>query len=184
MGPACTLRLSGTLTARNTAVGSGSIGIMYNGSFDATGGTVLADPVASDGGTVIRCRCAADPDGTCPPAPVDPAVDHFQCYRIRRSRGTAKFASLRGVTTVADRFGAATVDVIKPTMLCAPANASDLAPGAEAHAACLACYKVKPVRGTPKFNVVTPAFVTDHLGSTTLDAIRPTELCVPAQRQP
>jgi hypothetical protein len=121
---------------------------------------------------------------TSPPAPVNPPIDQFQCYLTRVSTGTPKFTALRGVTTIADQFVTATVDVIRPTVLCVPVDENDEAPGAEAHAAFLQCYKVKAVRGTPRFNKVTPVFVTDHLGSATLDAIRPTEICVPSQRNP
>lgn len=67
VGPACTIRLSGTLTSRNTDIewGGGKNLVIYRGSFDATGGTMLAD-TDSPSGNFIECRCA-DPstDGTC-----------------------------------------------------------------------------------------------------------------------
>src|SRR6185295_5346374 len=39
-----------------------------------------------------------------PSPPSAPAVDHFQCYAVRRSRGSAKFTPR--TVTVEDQFGA------------------------------------------------------------------------------
>ena len=54
-----------------------------------------------------------------PPEPASPAVDHFQCYKIRVSRNTPKFIAVAGVT-IQDQFGTMTVEVKKPQRLCVP----------------------------------------------------------------
>ena len=119
-----------------------------------------------------------------PPVPVNPALDHFVCYTVRVTRGTAKFAPILGMTTITDQLGTLTVDVTKPTMLCAPTDMNNTAPGAEAHTEHLMCYKVRAVRGAPKFTKVTPVFATDHLGVETLDVISRQEICVPSLKNP
>jgi cysteine-rich repeat protein len=66
VGPACAVRLSGTLNARNTALNSGSTSITYGGSFDASGGTIFSDDQNLGGGNSVSCRCAdADSNGQC-----------------------------------------------------------------------------------------------------------------------
>jgi hypothetical protein len=54
-----------------------------------------------------------------PPPLAGPTVDHFQCYKVKRSRGTPKFTKIVGVTG-ADQFGSYTLDLLKPRYLCAP----------------------------------------------------------------
>ena len=51
----------------------------------------------------------------------EPTVDHFQCYKVKRSKGSPKFQKILGVT-VQDQFGTVKVDLLKPIRLCAPAN--------------------------------------------------------------
>ncbi len=115
-----------------------------------------------------------------PPTPAVPGVDHFQCYGVRVSSGTAKFVTVPGVT-IQDQFGSMTVDVKKPTRLCAPADKNNEAPGAETHADHLLCYKVKQT-SLPKFVKVVGLFVNHQFGPQRLDAKKPKELCVPALR--
>ncbi len=111
-----------------------------------------------------------------PPAPADPAVDHFQCYKVS-DRTSPKFPGTG--TPVEDQFGAMTVEVRKPKFLCAPVDKNGEEPGAEAHAGHLMCYQVKQV-SLPKFVKRTNLFTANQFGAETLDAKKPTELCVPA----
>src|SRR4051794_10484239 len=39
-----------------------------------------------------------------PPAPVDPATDHFTCYKIKTTKGAPKFVAVSGVA-LNDQFG-------------------------------------------------------------------------------
>ena len=90
-----------------------------------------------------------------PPAPVDPAPDHFQCYRVRTASGAPRFVPRPGVA-IEDQFGARTVTVKKPKRLCVPANKNGEAPGAETHPDHLLCYQIKETS--------EPRFAVDHEG--------------------
>jgi cysteine-rich repeat protein len=73
LGPACDIRLSGVLRARNPSLFGGTVSVQYRGSFDASGATMEADA----GGNVIECRCAdLGADGACgtPPQCESPPV--------------------------------------------------------------------------------------------------------------
>jgi hypothetical protein len=111
-----------------------------------------------------------------PTAPSDPAVDHFQCYKASVAKGQPKFVPVTGVALV-DQVGARTVDVTKPRRLCNPADQSGGEPGAEGHVDHLMCYQVKLAAS---FAPVGPLFVANELGSETLTATKPDELCVPS----
>ena len=115
-----------------------------------------------------------------PPPLAGPTVDHFQCYKVKRSRGTPKFAKITGVTGV-DQFGSYTVDLLKPRYLCAPANKSGEDPTAPSHPEHLLCYKSRNagVKFTPR-----NAFATDQFGSQQLELMRRVELCVPSLKNP
>ncbi len=117
-----------------------------------------------------------------PAAPTSPAVDHFQCYKIRITRGTSKFAAVTGVTAQ-DQFGTITVDVKRPKRFCAPANKNGEAPGAESHPDYLMCYQVRQT-SLPKFTPLSPVYVDHQFGPETLAVKRPMELCVPASLTP
>src|SRR5262249_52545357 len=81
---------------------------------------------------------------TNPPPPLAaPLPDPFTCYRIRHHPGTPRFTPVAGVPLV-DRFGSFTVEVKRPTMLCAPTDPDGQAPGADTHRQHLLCYHVVP----------------------------------------
>ena len=122
---------------------------------------------------------AAKSETAPPPEPVAPAVDHFQCYKVKVSKGTVRFAVR--TATVADQFGTLTVDVRKPRRLCVPANKNGEEPGAESHPDHLVCYAIRD-RGPARFTPRQGLFVHDQFGPLTIDAKRPRELCVPATR--
>ena len=77
-----------------------------------------------------------------PSAPTDPAVDHFQCYKVKRAKGFPKFTKIVGVD-VKDQFGTGVISLVKPSDLCAPVNKRGEEPGAETHPFHLMCYKAK-----------------------------------------
>jgi hypothetical protein len=117
-----------------------------------------------------------------PAAPTNPAVDHFQCYKVRTSANSARFVTIPGVT-IQDQFGTMTVDVKRPRRLCLPANKRNEEPGAENHPDHLMCYGIKQT-SQPLFTTQSPLFINNQFGPLTLDAKRPLELCVPALRNP
>jgi hypothetical protein len=118
-----------------------------------------------------------------PAAPVAPTNDHYSCYKVRTSRNTPKFVPVNGVTIV-DQFGSSVMTVVKPTLLCAPANVDDQQPGAESHAGLLLCYKLKRPSTTPRFTALTPVYVNNQWGPLTTDVKRPDQLCVLTQIVP
>jgi outer membrane protein assembly factor BamB len=139
-------------------------------------GTTVVDAVKPDRLLVPSAMSLSEN----PPAlPAAVRIDHFQCYRARRARGTAKFEKVRGVTVV-DEFGTMTVDVKRPRRLCVPVDKNGEAPDAPTHTDNLMCYRVKVTRGTPKFTALSPVFGNNEFGSDSLAALRPEMLCVPS----
>jgi cysteine-rich repeat protein len=117
-----------------------------------------------------------------PSAPSNPAIDHFECYKVRRSKDSPKFAVIPGAT-IQDQFGSMTVDVRKPKELCTPVDKNGETPGAEDHPVHLMCYQVKQT-STPKFTPITPIYINNQFGPLTLTASKPFELCVPSSKNP
>jgi hypothetical protein len=114
------------------------------------------------------------------PAPLSPPTpDHFTCYKVAVTRGTAPFAPILGVR-VDDQFGTLTLDLKKPSRLCAPTDKRGENPGAETHPDHLLCYQAKLRKEAPKFSRVSPVYVHDQFGTETLDVVKPLELCVPS----
>jgi hypothetical protein len=115
-----------------------------------------------------------------PPPLAGPTVDHFQCYRVKRSRGTTKFTKISGVTGV-DQFGSYALDLLKPRYLCAPANKNGEDPSAPSHPEHLLCYKTRNagVKFAPR-----NAFTNDQFGNQQLQLLRRIELCVPSLKNP
>ncbi len=111
-----------------------------------------------------------------PPAPlVPPLVDHFMCYKVKRSRGAAKFVKQLGVSIV-DQLESVSVDVVKPARLCVPANKNGEDPTAPAHPQALLCYKTRA-----RLGFVGPGVETlNQFGSDTMDLIHRRELCLPS----
>jgi hypothetical protein len=119
---------------------------------------------------------------TAPPIePIAPAVDHFECYQARVTRGTTPFA--RRTVTVADQFGSRTLELKKVKRVCLPVDKNDEAPGAESHPDHLVCYQARD-RSAQRFTAVSPIYTANQFGNETLQAKKPAELCVAALRQP
>ena len=116
---------------------------------------------------------------TTPPAALpNPTVDHFQCYRVKRSKGTLRFTKVRGVK-VDDQFGTALVDLLKPQTLCAPASKNGENPTAPSHPFHLLCYKTRASGfGT------TQTFTNNQFGPGFPLLIHRRELCVPSLKNP
>jgi len=91
-------------------------------------GTVTIDVIRPDVLLVPTLKTLNPP----PPPLAPPAVDHFQCYKVKRSRGAAPFTKIVGVK-VDDQFGTAMLDLLRPHLLCAPANVQNGDPTAPGH---------------------------------------------------
>jgi len=119
---------------------------------------------------------------TAPPAaPSAPAVDHFQCYQAKITKGTTRFA--RRSVTVADQFGSHALELKKVRRVCFPVDKNGEDPGAEHHADHLICYQARD-RSAPRFTAVRPLYTANQFGNETLQAKKPAELCMPALRNP
>jgi hypothetical protein len=137
-------------------------------------GTVDLDVVRPDQMLVPSTKS----DSTPPPPP--DLSDHFKCYRVRRSKGSARFTEI-GPVKVDDQFGTWTVSFKRPTKLCAPADKNGEDPTAPSHRNHLLCYKVRYV--SAPFSHVS-VFVNNQFGQQALVATRPAELCVPSLKNP
>ena len=106
---------------------------------------------------------------------VPPLLDNFQCYRLRRSPGTSKFAPVRGVRVV-DGLETVVLDLLAPIRLCAPANLDgedDAAPARPTH---LLCYRTRSASRFGQADILTSNRLGDDDGS----LIHRRELCVPS----
>jgi hypothetical protein len=110
------------------------------------------------------------------PQPLQPPViDHFQCYRVKRSRFQPRFE--RREATVADQLTpAATETVTRPYELCVPASKNGEDPTAPDRSGALLCYKT---RSLPRFGTI-PAFIDNQFGPDEVTVIHRRELCVPS----
>ncbi len=115
---------------------------------------------------------------TPPAAPGPPTIDHFKCYKIRRTVDTPPFVKQLGVPLV-DQFGPITVDLLKPLRLCTPVNKNTEDPTAPAHPLHLLCYRAKV---NVLFGTLNP-FITNQFGSQQVELIRRQEFCVPSTVQ-
>src|SRR5262249_33535057 len=113
-------------------------------------------------------------------------LNHFKCYRVRSQRGVGAFRP-RDVD-VTDQFETKRMTVVKPILLCNPAEKNDEGTVAVAGEDHLTCYKVKDAAGFAKF---TPQDVTvmDQFAAHDVRALRGTcrkssFLCVPSLKNP
>ncbi len=114
-----------------------------------------------------------------PPPLTGSTVDHFQCYKVKRSRGAPAFTKISGVT-VQDQFGTASITLLRPRWLCAPANKNGEDPTAPTHPGHLLCYKS---RNNSSFADRT-GFSDDQFGTDQFTIHRRTEFCVPSLKNP
>jgi hypothetical protein len=113
------------------------------------------------------------------PSPlVPPILDHFACYKAKRARGAAKF--VKQTVTVQDQFESVTLQLLRPTRLCAPASKNGESPSAPTHPTHLMCYKAKSTApfGTNTVNVL------NQFGQDAVTLIHRRELCVPSEKNP
>jgi hypothetical protein len=111
-------------------------------------------------------------------------INHFKCYRVRRSPGTPRFTE-RDVH-LADQFEIKNTTVSKPFLLCNPVNKNN--EGVPNPANHITCYKIKDVSGQPPFVPQQPS-VTDQFVVQDLQTSRRTDcgrtrlLCLPSSKQ-
>ncbi len=113
------------------------------------------------------------------PDPLAHAVDHYRCYGVAVAKGE-RFQKIERVH-VADQFQDKRIDVLKPFMLCNPAEkrwAGAVEPirHADDH---LLCYRVRASKSEPR-HAPTNVFLTDQFGQLSRSTVKETELCVPS----
>jgi hypothetical protein len=105
-------------------------------------------------------------------------VDHFQCYKVKRSKGAPKFA--KRTVSVQDQFETVTtLTLVKPFLLCAPANKNNEDPTAPSHPDHLTCYKTRDGKFPSSIHTIDNQFGTDQV-----TLIHRRELCVPSLKNP
>jgi hypothetical protein len=106
-----------------------------------------------------------------------PGLDHFLLYKVRPGAGTPRFAQLAPLT-LADRFGSARYQVVKPKHLGLPAdkNGEGVA-DATTH---LVDYQVKAVKGTPAFPKHSDLQIGNQCNTLRIEVSKPSALLVPA----
>ncbi len=136
-------------------------------------GTLVLDTKKEDRLLVPSAKGLAEP-----PGPLgETAVDHFECYKAKTSKGTPKFP--KGVQlSAADQFApkARTLDLKKPTHLCLPVNKNG--EGIQSPESLLVCYQAKPAKGQPNHVKRTGVFLDNQFGTEQLDTAKEEELCV------
>jgi hypothetical protein len=120
-----------------------------------------------------------------PPAPPDPLnhnVDHFQCYRVRVTRGTPRLARDLQVT-VADQFTSPPVayGVRNPRHLCNPVDKNG--EGIKNPTRRLLCYRLH-LPAQPRHVQRTSVFLANQFGPETVDTVKEYEFCVPSEEAP
>jgi hypothetical protein len=108
-----------------------------------------------------------------------PPGDHFNCYKVRRSRGAAKFVPK--TVDIVDQFETVTVTLTKPVRLCAPANKNGEDPSAPLHPDHLLCYKT---RSETRFGTLDASVANQFGADDDLRLIHRRELCVPSVKNP
>jgi hypothetical protein len=106
-----------------------------------------------------------------------PPLDHFQCYKIKRARGAAKFT--KRTVTIANQLESTTVTLVKPFRLCTPASKNNEDPTAPSHPDHLTCYKSRGPGLAQSTHSIANQFGTDEV-----KVIHRRELCVPSLKNP
>jgi hypothetical protein len=115
-----------------------------------------------------------------PPDPQFNNVDHFKCYKVRVTSGTPSFPA--GVqATLGDQFTdpPKLFDVLKPRLLCAPADKNG--EGIKAPARHLLCYKIRPGAGPPHVGRIGLG-VRNQFGNERVNTLKESLLCVPSEK--
>jgi hypothetical protein len=105
------------------------------------------------------------------------ATDPFKCYRLKQD--LPKFEVLENLLLV-DEFDSKMTKVIRPTMLCNPADLAGQ--GIQHPDEFLLCFKIRDMRGQPRFQRKTGLVVRNQLGEQIrVTAVAPGLLCVPSR---
>jgi hypothetical protein len=103
-----------------------------------------------------------------------PPLDHFQCYKVKKSKGAPKFVPK--TATISNQFEqSVTLTLKKPYKVCVPADKNGEDPTAPNHPTSLVCYKTKGPRLGGSTHTIDNQFGLDEV-----TVIHRRELCVPS----
>jgi hypothetical protein len=118
-----------------------------------------------------------------PPDPLAHDVDHYKCYKVRKSKGTPAFP--KGVqVAVGDQFTSPpkVLDVKRARLLCLPVDKNG--EGIRNAARSLFCYGVKVALGQALHVPQEGLFIANQFGPARRDTRREGMLCVPSATTP
>ena len=115
-----------------------------------------------------------------PPDPQTHNVDHYKCYRVRLTTGTARFPKSVTVTAT-DQFGTSlrTIRLKKPRHLCNPVDKNG--EGIKNPTGHLMCYLA---RGTPRPARANGVNTSNQFGSEVISRGGEQEFCIPSETTP
>lgn len=122
--------------------------------------------------------CVPDVSTTTTTLPPD-AADHYFFYKVRTTSGTPPFVKF-GPVALADQFGSAGYDVVKPLQLGLPADKNG--EGTADDVTHLEAYGVKPVAGTSAFATLHDVQIANQCNTLRLEVKSPFALLVPANK--
>ena len=132
-------------------------------------GTVVVDLAKPDYMLVPASKSQVAPPGPL----VNPAVDHYKCYKVRKAKTRVSGIALT------DQFGSLLFDVKKPIRYCVAADKNG--EGIRDRSAALMCYKGRQ-SSLPRFRGIEPIYIEDQFGAATTSVDHLRELCVPSPR--
>ncbi|MBY0274935.1 hypothetical protein K2Z84_06320 [Candidatus Binatia bacterium] len=103
-------------------------------------------------------------------------LDHFTCYAASATPGTERFRAVYGLP-LEDAFGTTIADVRKSKLLCASASKDGRDPAAAASSDTLETYVTSV---DEKFTKVESLHVTNQLGETLVDVVKPSGFALPS----
>ncbi len=108
-------------------------------------------------------------------------VEHFTFYKVRTTRGTDRLMPF-GPIQLSDMIGSGNYDVRRSTEFGLPSDVNgDGLYDASTH---LAEYKVRPSKGSPKFEQIWDVRVRNHCTDSYVRMIKPASLLVPTSEDP
>jgi hypothetical protein len=105
---------------------------------------------------------------------VPPTIDHFQCYRAKRSRSQPTFTPI--TVSVSDSLESLTLTLLRPLRLCMPVDKNGEDATAPNHPGLLLCYRA---RAQARFGTVD-AQILNQFGPDDTRLIHRREFCVPS----
>jgi hypothetical protein len=142
-------------------------------------GELIVDTIRADGLLVPSAK-----DLERPVEAPHSRLDHYKCYRVKKSKGTPKFPKTR--VTLEDQFTPKQVfEVLRPTRLCNPVEKrinGEIKAEIKDPDNHLMCYALFKARGGTGHERVKDIHVNNQFGPLRLDTVHEEELCVPSTK--